>query len=111
MNTRYAYSYDWSKSCISLKTVDTSYCGQVQTCSQSDNDPTNIEYYNILKHNHNLKFGGISFSIKMEDIPEWEEMNDIPIAVYGVKENGEEVYPLENSYDRDKSRLVHNQMY
>ena len=69
------------------------------------NDPTNIEYYNILKHNHNLKFDGITFPIKMEDIPQWEDMNDIPIAVYGVKENGQEVYPLYYTKRRDKKPI------
>ena len=71
----------------------------------SFNDPTNIEYYKMMKHKHNLKFGGITSPIKMEDIPEWEEMNDIPIAVYGVEENGEEVYPLYYTKRRDKKPI------
>ena len=71
----------------------------------SFNDPTNIEYYKMMKHKHNLKFGGITSPIKMEDIPEWEEMNDIPIAVYGVKENGEEVYPLYYNSRREKEPI------
>ena len=40
----------------------------------------------------------------MEDIPAWEEMNDIPIAVYGVEENGEEVYPLYYTKRRGEKR-------
>ena len=66
-------------------------------------DPTNIEYYKMMKHN--LKFDGITFPIKMEDIPKWEDMNDIPIAVYGVKENGEQVYPLYYTKRRDKKPI------
>ena len=71
----------------------------------SFNDPTIIEYYKMLKHTHNLKFGSITFPIKMEDIPEWEEMNYIPIAVYGVEENGEEVYHLYYSSRREKEQI------
>ena len=69
------------------------------------NDPTNIEYYKMLKHKHNLKFGVITPPIRMMDIPEWEGMNDIPIAVYGVKENGENVYPLYYTKRRDKEPI------
>ena len=71
----------------------------------SFNDPTNIEYYKMLKHKENMKFGGITSPIRMEDIPEWEGMNDIPIAVYGVKENGENVYPLYYTSRRDKEPI------
>ena len=69
------------------------------------NAPTNIEYYKMLKHKQNLKFDGITSPIRMEDIPEWEGMNDIPIAVYGVKENGKKVYPLYYTKRRDKKPI------
>ena len=62
-------------------------------------DQTNKEYYKMMKHN--LKFDGITFPIKMDDIPQWDDMNDIQIAVYGVRENGEEVYPLYYTKRRD----------
>jgi hypothetical protein len=71
----------------------------------SFNAPTNIEYYKMLKHKQNLKFGGITPPIKIEAIPTWEEMHDIPLAVYGVEENGENVYPLYYTSRRDKEPI------
>ncbi len=66
-------------------------------------DPTNVEYYKTM--NHNLKFDGITLPMTIDDIPKFEKMNDIPIAVYRVEENGVEVYPLYYTKRRDKDPI------
>ena len=66
-------------------------------------DPINIEYYETM--HHTLKFDEITFSISIRDIPKFEKLNDIPIEVYRVKENGKQVYPLYYTKRRDKDPI------
>ena len=50
--------------------------------------------FHYKKFEHELDFTGISFPVKLDDIPKFEKQNNLAISVYTVKQGGKQVCPL-----------------
>ena len=56
---------------------------------------------NYEKFENELDFTGISFPVKLDDIPKFEKQNNLAISVYTVKQGGKEVCPIYITKRRD----------
>ena len=57
--------------------------------------------FHYKKFEHELDFTGISFPVKLDDIPKFEKQNGLAISVYTVKQDGKQVYPILFTKRRD----------